>query len=244
MDEPAKVALITGGARRVGRAVALHLAAAGYDVAVTFNRSGADAASLAESIEQLGRRCLPIRADLTDLPAATDRVAAEVNSYFGRLDLLVHNASLYEPSRATDIDLALLRQFWSIHLEAPLLLTRRLAPLLRVSRGTVVTMTDAATDRPMPAFAAYFASKAGLENLTKSLARDLAPDVTVNALAPGVVEWADDVPETVRDAYLKRVPLGRIGSGRDVAEAVTFLAGAGKYLTGQVIRLDGGRSLR
>ncbi len=244
MDEPAKVALITGGARRVGRAVALHLAGEGYDVAVTFDRSGADAASLAESIEKLGRRCPLVQADLTDLPAATDRIAAAIKSHFGRLDLLVHNAGLYEPSGPAEVDLAQMRRFWSVHLEAPLLLTRGLAPLLRASRGTVVTMTDAATDRPMPAFAAYFASKAGLENLTKSLARDLAPDVTVNALAPGVVEWADGVPETVRDAYLKRVPLGRIGSGRDVAEAVAFLAGAGKYLTGQVIRLDGGRSLR
>ena len=243
MDEPPKVALITGGARRIGRAVAVHLASVGYDVAVTYHRSAAEAESLVAEVAALGRRCVTIRADLTDLPAATDRTAREFSSEFGRLNVLVHNASVYEPS-GLDADLSQLRRFWSVHLEAPLLLTRALAPLLRAARGTVVAMTDAGTDRPRPTFMAYAASKAGLENLTKSLARDLAPEVTVNAIAPGVVEWADEVSAAEREAYLTRVPLGRAGEARDVAELVAFLATGGRYITGQVIRVDGGRSTR
>lgn len=243
MDGPANVALITGGARRVGRAVALHLAHHGYDIAITYATSDAEAGIYADEMKTLGRRCLTVRADLTDLPAATDQIAAEVGSTFGRLDVLVHNASLYEPSGLNQIDLAQMRRFWSVHLEAPLLLTRALAPLLRASGGTVVMMTDAATGRPTPAMMAYFASKAGLENLTKSLARELGPEVTVNAVAPGVVEWAQATPQDVRDAYLRRLPLGRIGSPQDVARLVHFLATGGGYLTGQTFRLDGGRSL-
>ena len=243
METPAKVALITGGARRVGRAVALHLAEHGYDIAITYKASEAEAATLADEVKSSGRRCLTVQANLTSLPAATDRIAAEVESTFGRLDVLVHNASLYESSGLSQVDLARMRRFWSVHLEAPLLLTRALAPLLRTSRGTVVTMTDAATGRPTPNFMAYHASKAGLESLTKSLARELAPEVTVNAVAPGVVEWADATPQDVRDAYPRRLPLGRIGSPQDVARLVHFLATGGGYLTGQTFRLDGGRSL-
>ena len=243
MDGLPKVALITGGARRVGRAVAVHLASAGYDVAVTYHTAAAEAESLVAEVSALGRRCVTIRADLTDLPAATEEIAKAFSSQFGRLDILVHNASVYEPC-GINADLSQMRRFWSVHLEAPLLLTRALAPLLRAAHGTVVMMTDAGIDRPRPAFMAYAASKAGLENLTKSLARALAPDVTVNAIAPGVVEWADDVPPAERSAYLTRVPLGRTGEARDVAELVAFLATGGRYITGQVIRVDGGRSTR
>jgi pteridine reductase len=137
----------------------------------------------------------------------------------------------------------LTRRLWAIHVESPLMLCQRLAPLLRTSRGHVINMVDLMAERPWPKYMAYCASKAALANLTLSLARELAPDVTVNAIAPGAVEWPADMPQADRDKYLKRVPLARAGTPLDVAELVHFLATNGSYITGQIIRLDGGRSI-
>jgi pteridine reductase len=142
-----------------------------------------------------------------------------------------------------DTDLALARRMMAIHFESPLLLCKGFAPLLRSARGHVVNMLDLLAERPWPKYAAYCASKSALWNLTLSLARELAPDVTVNGIAPGVVEWPDGYPEEERQKYLKRVPLARPGKPQDVAETVHFLCTAGTYITGQVIRLDGGRSI-
>ena len=241
---PARVALVTGGARRVGRSVALHLARAGWDVAITYHTSSDDASSLAGAVEMLGRQFQMIRADLSDPDAATARVAEAVSKRYARLDLLLHNASVYEPSGLFDATAEQMRKMFAVHAESPLLLTRRLAPLLKVAGGTVIAMTDVNVDRPRPAYAAYTMSKAALANLVPSLARELAPLVTANAIAPGVVEWPADMPSEQRDEYLERVPLGRAGTGEDVARLVEFLCTGGKYVTGQTIRLDGGRSVR
>jgi len=125
-----------------------------------------------------------------------------------------------------------------------MLLCQAFAPLLRASGGHVVNMVDLLAERPWPQYLAYCASKAGLWTLTLGLARELAPEVTVNGIAPGVVEWPDDYPEEERQKYLKRVPLARAGTPQDVANLVEFLCTAGRYITGQTIRLDGGRSVR
>jgi len=130
-----------------------------------------------------------------------------------------------------------------VHVESPLLLCQSLAPMLRASRGHVINMVDLLAERPWPQYLAYCASKAGLWNLTLGLARALAPEVTVNGIAPGVVAWPDDMPEEDRQRYLKRVPLAREGTPQDVANLVYFLVTEGSYITGQVIRLDGGRSV-
>ena len=236
------VALITGGARRVGRAVALHLARQGWDIALTYNTSGDDAASLAGEVEGLRRQCLIIQADFTEPEASAARVAASFQQRFGRLDLLMHNASLYERGGLLKADRPLLRRMMAIHVETPILLTQKLAEMLRDSGGSVIVMSDQQIERPGKTYAAYSISKAAITNAVKSLARELAPDVTVNAIAPGVVAWPDDMPEASRRRYLKRVPLARAGTPQDVAELVEFLCTRGKYITGQVIRLDGGRS--
>jgi pteridine reductase len=136
-----------------------------------------------------------------------------------------------------------MRRMWAVHVEAPLLLCRRFEKELRGRRGHVVNMLDAMVERPWPKYLAYCASKAALWNLTLSLARELAPQVTVNGIAPGVVEWPEDYPAAEREKYLRRVPLGRAGTPRDAAAAVVFLCSRGSYVTGQVLRLDGGRSL-
>jgi pteridine reductase len=233
VDQP--VALITGGARRVGRAIAETLSAAGYAVVITYRKSAAEAEALTRSI---GARA--IHADFFEPAAAIERIEREIGP---RLDVLVNNASLYEPGELGKLQQAQIRQMMAIHVEAPLLLTQAMESRLRAARGSVVNMVDAMVERPWPRYMAYCASKAGLWNLTMSLARALAPEVTVNGIAPGVVEWPPDMPQTERDAYLKRVPLSRPGTPEDAARLVKFLVTDGKYMTGQIIKLDGGRSL-
>lgn len=237
------MALVTGGARRVGRAIVLKLAENGFDVAFTYLGSEGPAEELASDLRRRGRECLAIRADLTDPSTAAGSIHDAVSSHFGRLDVLVNNASIYEPSGLSQTTLDQMRRLWAIHVESPLLLCQRFAPMLRANRGYVINMVDLLAERPWPEYLAYCASKAGLSNLTLGLARELAPQVTVNGVAPGVVEWPADYPQAEREKYLRRVPLARAGSPQDVAETVWFLCNAGSYITGQIIRLDGGRSI-
>ena len=237
MADP-RVALVTGGARRVGRAIVRRLVAAGFAVAFTYYNSEADA-------EILHGECgaWPIKADLTEPDAAGEHIASVLELFSGQLNVLVHNASAFEPGGLTDASIASLRRMQALHVEAPLLLTRRFAPMLRATRGHVVTLCDLLAERPWPAYLAYCSTKAALASLTLGLARELSPEVTVNGVAPGVVDWPDDFPEAERAKYLARVPLGRAGTPADAAELVQFLVTGGSYITGQIIRLDGGRSI-
>src|SRR5690606_28484615 len=236
-----KVALITGGARRVGRAVAEALASAGYDIAVTYNASEQAANELVASLRSAGRRALAIQADLTDPEPATELIHREVRHTFGRLDVLVNNASIYRPAPLSQVNVNELRQLMAIHLHAPLLLCRRFEAMLRDGGGHVINMVDTLAERPWPRYLGYCASKAALLNATLSLARELAPQVTVNGIAPGVVAWPEDMPQAEKDAYLKNVPLQRAGTPQDVARLILYLITDGSYITGQIIRLDGGR---
>ena len=242
-DASTKVALVTGGAKRVGRAIALGLADVGYDVAFTYLSSEAEARGVVGEIEARGRRALMIRADLTKPEGAVGEIRRAVEAELGRLDVLVNNASMYEKADLREATVEVMRRLNAIHVEAPLLLCQAFEPVLRRARGRVVNMVDLLAERPWPAYLAYCASKAGLWNLTLGLARELAPEVTVNGIAPGVVEWPEDYPEAERAKYLKRVPLGRAGTAEDVASVVKFLVTGGTYVTGQIIRLDGGRSI-
>jgi pteridine reductase len=238
-----KVALVTGGAKRVGRAIVQRLVQADFDVAFTYLTSGRDAGELQKWVRRRGRRVLAIQADLTEPRVAGARVYAEFTAHFARLDVLVNSASLYQQADLSQTTVELMQNLAAIHVQSPLLLCQRFAPLLRQSRGHVINMVDLLAEKPWPKYLAYCASKAALANLTLGLARELAPQVTVNAIAPGVVEWPDVYPETERRKYLKRVPLARAGTPRDVANLVHFLATEGSYITGQIIRLDGGRSI-
>ena len=232
-----RVALVTGGAKRVGRAIVEKLAKAGFRVAFTFHGSADAAAELADTLDLVA-----IRADLTDPAPAAAQIAEELGDE-QKLDLLVNNASLYEAADLAATTPELMRRLMAIHYEAPLLLAQAFAPKLRAARGHIVNMVDLLAERPWPQYMPYCASKAALANLTLSLARDLAPEVTVNGIAPGVVEWPPDYPEAEKEKYLKRVPLKRAGTPRDVADLVHFLATNGAYITGQILRLDGGRSI-
>ena len=231
-----RVALVTGGAKRVGRAIVETLAAAGFTVVFTYNSSEAEAAELARRVKGQA-----IRADLSD-PLAATRTIRDAFQH-PRLDVLVNNASLYQAAKLPETSPEVMRRLMAIHFESPLLLAQSFEPMLRASRGHIVNMVDLLAERPWPQYMAYCASKAALANLTLSLARELAPEVSVNGIAPGVVEWPPDYPETEKQKYLKRVPLQRPGTPQDVANLVHFLATGGDYITGQIIRLDGGRSI-
>ena len=233
-----RVALVTGGARRVGRGIVKRLAAAGFAVAFTYNTSEADAESL-----QAECGAWPIRADLTDPAASCDHIESVLSLFAGQLNVLVNNASVFEPGGLRQLSLKKLREMQTLHVEAPLMLAQRFGPMLRATKGHIVNMVDLLVEHPTPGYLMYAATKAALANVTLALAAELAPDVTVNGIAPGVVDWPDDYPEGHRDRYLARVPLARAGTPADAAELVHFLITGGSYITGQVLRLDGGRSI-
>jgi pteridine reductase len=238
-----RVALVTGAARRVGRAIALRLADEGFDIGFTFLHSGNDADQLIADVRGKGRRCFGIAVDLFDPEAAAKTVGEKFAGFSNRLDVLVNNASVYEPSALSQTDLTQMRRLFAIHLESPLLLCKIFAPQLRASKGHVVNMLDDLAERPATTYLAYCASKAALWNATLGLARELAPDVTVNGIAPGVAEWAVGMSEAEKTDYLRRVPLARAGTPADIAAAVKFLCTEGSYVTGQVLHVDGGRSI-
>jgi len=244
------LALITGGARRVGRAAAIELARAGCDVLFTYRTSGQEASTLASDLAALGATASFFALDLDDLDGV-EAFASERAATLERLDVLVHNASMYDPSPMTDLTPdAMIRQF-RVNALAPLLLTARLAPLLRqsmlVGGGSVVAMVDIhAMGRPRRDFSIYAMSKAALGEMVRSLARDLAPQVRVNGVAPGVVAWPEQGDESDPEAqskYVRRIPLGRAGTPEDAAGAIRWLALEAPYVTGEIVRVDGGRWL-
>lgn len=232
------MALVTGGATRVGKAIVENLAQRGYQVLFTWNRSRPG-----KFTTKSGPTPVPFRADLTD-PSQVELLSQAALEMHPRLDLLVHNASIYSPDPSDPAaKLALSRSMAAIHVDAPLLLTDRLSRRLQASKGCVITMLDIQIWRPHPRYSIYCASKASLANLTRSWARQLAPRVRVNGIAPGVVDWPSGLSKAERAAYLAKVPLRRAGTHDDVAQLVWFLATGGAYVTGQIIALDGGRSI-
>ncbi len=244
-------ALVTGGARRVGRAVALRLAEAGMDVAITYHRHEAEAQQTAKQIEGLGCRAAVIRVDLAQ-PHAANVVYDQYVKHLDRLDALVNNASRFTRTpigsiQPNDFDVEL-----AVNARAALMLTQAFTPMLEAnynasdpsSTGRVVNFVDMhVTGQPLKAHAAYNASKAALLEITRTCAVELAPKITVNAIAPGVVEWASSYTPQQRAKYLQRVPLQRPGTPQEAADVVRFLVQDAHYCTGQVLRLDGGRWL-
>jgi pteridine reductase len=244
------VALVTGAARRVGRAVAVSLARAGCDVYFTYHQSNVEAETLASELAGLGSTGNFYQLDFADTDAV-EAFAANLAATLPRLDILVHNASIYTPSPVSDVTAEDAVRQYRVNALAPLILTAKLSALLGASElaggGAVVACADIhAMGRPRRDFAAYSMSKGALAEMVHSLARDLAPAVRVNAIAPGVVAWPEsgtDADEPSQQKYLRRVPLGRAGTPEDAAEVVRWLAMDAVYLTGEIIRVDGGRWL-
>ncbi len=235
------VALVTGGGVRVGRAITLGLAEDGYDLVVHHHTSAAGAREVAEAAGQLGVRTHLVQANLSRAPEAV-RLARAAAKHFGRLDLLVNSASTFA---AGDL-LAVTADEWdavmAVNLRAPFLLVRETAELLTASRGSVVNIVDLAALQPWTGHPAHSVSKAALLHLTRVAARRLAPEVRVNAIAPGAVLLPAHFSEADAGRVRERVPLGRIGDPQDVVGAVRFLAGA-EYVTGEVVVVDGGAGL-
>lgn len=238
------LALVTGGAIRVGRAISLGLGRAGFDVIVHANRSKDAAAGLADELGALGRRAWVEAADLSRRDEV-EALAARVLAAHPGLDVLVNSAAAYEHRAFAEVTPAHLTQMLAVNVEAPFFLTQGLLPALRAARGAIVNITDMAVSHaytPTHFFAHYLASKAALEQLTRAWALELGPEVRVNAVAPGPVAIAAETTAAQTADLLARLPLKREGRAEDVAEAVAFLARA-PYITGQILRVDGGLSV-
>lgn len=237
-----KVALVTGAAKRVGAAIARTLHAAGYDVVVHHLTSHDEAEALVTELNATRNgSARHVSADLKDL-AACRMVVEYAAGEFGGLDLLVNNASVYAATPLAELDEWDFAEIIEINLRAPLFLAKHAAPLIARRRGAIINVTDVYAERPTEHHPIYLASKAGLAALTGSLALDLAPDVRVNAVAPGAILWPEGGDVERRERILARIPAGRPGGPGDIAEAVAYLADA-EYVTGHTLRVDGGRSL-
>lgn len=237
-----KVALVTGGARRIGRAVALHLAELGADIAFTWRSSGGEAEQLEQELLQRGVRVLALQADLRQTGPVRAALAA-IEAGWGRLDLVVNNAGRYENAAFEQITEEQWDAMLDTNLKAPFLVSREAVPLLRRSGGgRIIQMTSVGGIRAFPTHAHYCASKAGLAHLTRAMARALAPEIQVNAVAPGLIPFTMQL-SAWEQKMVERTPMLRPGTGEDVAQAVGFLATCSPFLTGQVLVVDGGLSL-
>jgi pteridine reductase len=238
------VALITGAGKRVGAVTARTLHAAGYDVALHYRHSAADAELLAASLErQRSNSTFTVQAELADLDALPGMVQRVLNR-FGRLDALVNNASAFFPTPVGTATVAQWNELFASNAQAPFFLAQAAVPALREARGAIVNMVDIYAERPLANHPIYCMAKAALEAMTRSLALDLGPDVRVNGVAPGAVLWpSDGKPYDDQQALLARTPLQRAGSPDDVAGAVLWLLRDSPFVTGHIIRVDGGRTL-
>jgi len=239
-------ALVTGGAKRVGRAIVMELARAGCDVAVHYRRSDQEARETARAVEALGRRSAIVQGDLAEEATWPRLIDAAVGA-LGRLDVLINNASIFIQEGGDSLqafDATRWVRFQRVNLTAPTALCHYAEPHLRASgRGCVVNLCDISVDRPWPNHLGYCASKAGLVAVTKGLARALAPDVRVNGVAPGIAEFPEDYDKALRERLVARVPLARAGTPNDIATLVRYLVAEGDYVTGQIIPCDGGRGI-
>jgi pteridine reductase len=248
MDRPLPLAdhcvLVTGGAKRLGAAIGRRLHAAGANVVVHYHRSRDSADALvAELQSSRPDSAHAVRGDLHDVERLPEVVSAALER-FGRLDVLVNNASSFYPTPVGSITVAQFDDLVGTNLRAPVFLSQAAAPALRASRGLVLNMVDIHGRRPLKAHPVYCAAKAGLVMLTKSLARELGPAVRVNGIAPGPVLWPErDLDASLKDEIVAKTALRRPGSPEDIARAAYFFAVDAPYVTGQIIAVDGGRSI-
>lgn len=238
------VMLVTGAARRVGAEIARTLHAAGTTVVVHYRSSANDAEALVTELNaSRAGSASCVAGDLKDdgVPEAT---IAAVLARHGRLDALINNASSFFPTAIGEIDTAAWTDLIGSNLKAPLFLSQAAAPALRRSRGSIVNIVDIHAERPLRGYPLYSAAKAGLFGLTRALAIELAPDVRVNGVSPGVIAWPEDgqFSPVEREAILRHTPLKREGAPVDIARTVRFLLLDAPYITGQIIAVDGGRS--
>jgi pteridine reductase len=235
-----RVALVTGAAKRLGRAVALRLAREGAHVVIHYRSSKADAHSAVAEIENLGRRAVAISADLSR-GEDIGKLFSQASAHFGRLDVLVNSAANFIHTEFSSTSEAAWSESLDTNLKAPFFCSQAAAPLLKQNGGAVINFADIGAFMPWPGYIPHCISKAGVVMLTKCLAKQLAPEVRVNAIAPGTVTMPNDPPEWQAE-FVRLAPLKRVGTPEDIADAVVYLATA-PFLTGHVLVLDGGRTL-
>ena len=234
-----QVALITGAAKRIGRSIALRLATDGADIIVNYAGSKTEAESLVGELKSLGRRAIAIQADVSHR-AEVQKLFTATENEFGRLDILVNNAGMFFAAKFEELTEEQWDHILNVNLKSQFLCAQSAAPIMkRQGRGRIINLSSLGGLLPWPAYTHYCVSKAGCIMLTRCLARALGPEVLVNSVAPGTIQFPDEPPD---EDYIRRVPLHRTGTGDDIAEAVAYLAKT-DFVTGQILVVDGGRSL-
>ena len=235
-----KVALVTGGARRLGRELALTLARSGFDVAITFRDSVAEAHENALAIQATGAHALAVPCDVRREDSVRHAIAA-VTERFGRLDLLVNNAAVFASANLGDMTLAQWDEAFETNTRGPFLMAREALPYLKASQGRIVNLGSLGGSHPWATHAHYCASKAALEMLTQTMAKAFAPEVSVNCVAPGWIQFGE--ADAVAERFAAKTPMARNGRAAEVAEAVLFFATGPHFVTGQILAVDGGLGL-
>jgi pteridine reductase len=241
-----KVALVTGAARRIGAAIARELHAAGFNVVIHYRGSEAEALALCADFEKIRQASASVlKADLCDL-SAFPKLMSQIEQRWGRLDVVVNNASCFIKSPLGHTDESIWDTLMTSNLKAPFFLAQAAIPLLKASRGCLLNITDIHIDKPFRDYAVYGISKAGLAALTKALAKELGPEIRVNAISPGMMKWPEGenaLSTDVKTKIVEDAALKRIGQPQDIAKTVVFLARDADYITGQILAVDGGRLL-
>jgi len=240
-----KAALVTGGARRIGAAIARTLHDAGMDLVIHFRHSAAEARSLADELNDTRPNSVVlVEGDLENSEDCAT-LAQQAIEAFGRMDALINNASAFFPTPIGEVTNDQWETLMGVNLKAPFFLSQACAKALASTHGAIINLTDIYAERPLPHHPVYSASKAGLVALTRSLAQELGPDVRVNAIAPGAIIWPESGDsEENQNEIIRRTPLGRLGEPQDIAGTVMFLLRDAPFITGQIINVDGGRSAR
>jgi NAD(P)-dependent dehydrogenase (short-subunit alcohol dehydrogenase family) len=237
-----QVALITGGAKRLGRASALALAAAGTDVAITFLSSAKEAQQTLQELERAGVKAAALRCDVTD-PGSVRSAIKKTVQQFGEIDILVNNAGAYETVAFEELTLQQWDSIFAVNVRGPFLLAQESFKYLRRRNGRVINLGSLGGLRAWPSHAHYCSSKAALHMLTKTMAKALAPKVSVNCVAPGMIDLGEKAASSFMKRMAKQTPMQRNGTAKDVAAAVLFFATAPSFVTGQVLYVDGGLGL-
>ena len=237
-----KFALITGGAKRIGETTSRYLHEKGFNIILHYNNSEAEAENIGEELNRIRKNsCSTVKANFNS-EASINKVVAKLNQITKSLDVLVNNASSFY---STPIDKASLKEWKDLtdtNVTTPLFLIQALAPHLKEAKGCVVNISDTLVKNGIKEYSLYSGAKSALESITKSLAKELAPEVRINGIAPGAILWPDDkdLSDEEKSSVLNKVALGRIGRPEDVASTIFFLTQS-KYITGQIINVDGGR---
>ena len=237
-----KVALVTGGAKRLGRAAALALAQAGADVVVTYLHSETEARGTSKELEKAGARVLAISCDVTNSKSVTAALK-QVIVRFGGLDILINNAGAYETVSFEDLTIQQWDSIFSVNVRGPFLVSQTSQPYLRRKQGRIINLGSLGGLRAWSSHAHYCSSKAALHMLTKAMAKALAPEIAINCVAPGLINVAEKAAGSFMRRMAKQTPMQRNGTSDDVAAAIMFFATAPSFITGQVLYVDGGLGL-